>query len=375
MAGIYLHIPFCKKKCHYCDFYKTLETGKTGSFLKALKKEIELRKGYLEKEGIETVYFGGGTPSVLSVSELGNILETISIHFDVADGAEITVELNPDDINKTYADELKKSAVNRISLGIQSWDNNILKMLNRRHTAAQAGEAIRLIHQAGIDNISADLLYGIPGMSSETWVSGLKKTLDYDIKHLSAYHLTIEEGTVFGRMKEAGELQETDEEESERQFAVLLEICSRNDFIQYEISNFCKEGYYSKHNTNYWRRVPYLGLGPSAHSFNGETRQWNVAGLTEYIKYIERGEVPATVETLGLRDRYNEYIMTSLRTMWGADLDYVEENINKELRDYLSNLSTRFIRYGMMKKKDNTLILTDQGKMISDNIISSLMMA
>lgn len=374
MAGIYLHIPFCKKKCHYCDFYKTLETGMTGSFLKSLKREAELQKTYLEQETVETVYFGGGTPSVLSVNNIRDILETLSMHYDIAEGAEITVEVNPDDINKTYADELKMSGVNRISLGIQSWDNNILKMLNRRHTAGQAEEALRLIQKAGIDNISADLIYGIPGMSSEIWASGLKKTLDHDIKHLSAYHLTIEEGTVFGRMKEEGELQETDEEESERQFAVLLETCSKNGFIQYEISNFCKEGYYSKHNTNYWRRVAYLGLGPSAHSFNGESRQWNVAGLMEYIKKIEKDELPVTFETLDLRTRYNEYIMTSLRTMWGADLDYVEENINKELRDYLSNLSTRFIRYGMMVKKDNTLILTDQGKMISDNIISSLMM-
>lgn len=347
----------------------------TGSFLKALKREAELQKAYLEHETVETVYFGGGTPSVLTVKNIRDILETLSIHYDMAEGAEITVEVNPDDINKTYAEGLKMSGVNRISMGIQSWDNSILKMLNRRHTAVQAEEALRLIHKAGIANISADLIYGIPGMSEGTWVSGLKKTLDHDIKHLSAYHLTIEEGTVFGRMKEAGELQETDEEESERQFAVLLETCRRNGFIQYEISNFCKEGYYSKHNTNYWRRVPYLGLGPSAHSFNGESRQWNVDGLKEYIKMIEKEELPATVETLDLRTRYNEYIMISLRTMWGADLDYVEENINKELRDYLSNLSTRFIRYGMMVKKDNTLILTDQGKMISDNIISSLMMA
>ncbi len=374
MAGIYLHIPFCKKKCHYCDFYKTLETGSKDTFLKALKKEIELQKGYLEKETVETIYLGGGTPSVLSAGNISDILETISFHYDVAAGAEISLEANPDDISGTYADELKRSGINRISLGIQSWDNSILQMLNRRHTAGQAGEAVRLIHKAGINNISADLIYGIPGMTSETWVSGLKKTLEYDIKHLSAYHLTIEEGTVFGQMKEAGELEEIDEEESEKHFALLLDICRKNNFIQYEISNFCKEDYYSRHNTNYWRRVAYLGLGPSAHSFIGEKRQWNVASLSEYIRHIERGEVPATIEILDMRDLYNEYIMTSLRTMWGADLDYVEENINKELRDYLNNLSTRFIKYGMMEKKDNILVLTDQGKMISDNIISSLMM-
>ncbi len=345
------------------------------TFLEALKKEAELQKGYLEEESVETVYLGGGTPSVLSVKRINDILETISLHYDVTPDAEITMEANPDDISGTYADELKRSGINRISLGIQSWDNNILQMLNRRHKAGQSGEALRLIQKAGINNISADLIYGIPGMSAETWSAGLKKTLDYDIKHLSAYHLTIEPGTVFGKMNEEGEMKEADEEESERQFALLLDICRKNNFKQYEISNFCKEGYYSKHNTNYWGRVPYLGLGPSAHSFTGEKRQWNVAALREYIGHIERGEVPATVEILDMRDLYNEYIMTSLRTMWGADLDYVEENINKEMRDYLSNLSTRFIKYGMMEKKDNTLVLTDQGKMTSDNIISSLMMA
>lgn len=375
MAGIYLHIPFCRKKCHYCDFYKSLDMGLKEDFLKAIRKEAGLQQGYLEKQSIETVYFGGGTPSVLSIAEIEGILEKIAYHYDISGDTEITMEINPDDVNKEYADDLKASAVNRISLGIQSWDNNILRMLNRRHTSEQSGEAVRLIRDAGIENISADLIYGIPGMSAETWSEGLKKTLSGDINHLSAYHLTIEEGTVFGKMKEGGELEEIGEEESESHFALLLDICRRNDFIQYEISNFCKEGYYSKHNTNYWRRVPYLGLGPSAHSFNGEQRQWNVAGLKDYIRHIERGELPATVEILDMRDRYNEYIMTSLRTMWGTDLDYVEENINKEMRDYLNNLSTRFIKYGMMEKNNNTLVLTDQGKMISDNIISSLMMA
>lgn len=374
MAGIYLHIPFCKKKCHYCDFYSIPETTEKKSFLKAIKREAYLQKGYLSNETIETVYFGGGTPSVINVSELSELLNIIHTHYDVVSEAEITVEANPEDINEKYARDLKNAGINRLSLGIQSWDDSILRMLNRRHTSVQAGEAVNFIHKAGIDNVSADMIYGIPGMTAEQWSYALKKTLDYNIKHLSAYHLTIEPGTVFGRMNAAGELQETDEEESERQFAALLKICRDKGFIQYEISNFCREGFYSKHNSAYWERVPYLGLGPSAHSYDGETRQWNIAALTDYIRYIEKGELPATLEILDMRDRYNEYIMTSLRTIWGADLDKVEEIADKESRDYLSNLSARFIRYGMMEKKNDRLILTDQAKMISDNIISSLMM-
>lgn len=375
MAGIYLHIPFCKKKCHYCDFYRSIDTGKTGRFLQALKKETELQKDYLDHRRVETIYFGGGTPSLLTAVQLRDILENIKTHFDVSPDAEITVEANPDDINKLYLRDIKRAGVNRISLGIQSWNDRILSFLNRRHTAAQAGQAIDDILNSGINNISCDLIYGIPGMTTEQWAEDLRKTLATGIKHLSAYHLTIEPGTIFAKMKAAGELKEIDETESEKQFNILVELSAEYGFTQYEISNFCKENYFSVHNTNYWRQEPYLGLGPSAHSFNDDVRQWNIADLSAYMRIVEKGEIPGKGEILTEKDLYNEYIMTSLRTMWGTDLDLVEEKINKEARDYLSNLASRLIQYGMIERNDNILVLTTQGKMISDNIISELMMA
>ncbi|MDT8400488.1 MAG: radical SAM family heme chaperone HemW [Bacteroidales bacterium] len=375
MAGIYIHIPFCKKKCHYCDFYKTLDTGMAGRYLNALAKEMVLQKDYLEKNEVKTVYLGGGTPSVLTAAQIRDILEKLDNVFGISESAEITMEANPDDISRVYARDLKKAGINRISLGIQSWDDNILKFLNRRHSAAMAEEALDDIIASGIENISADIIYGIPGMTQKQWKEGLQKTLNMDIKHLSAYHLTIEKATVFGKMKKAGEIKEIHEGESEKQFNVLTETCRKQGFIQYEISNFCRDGYFSVHNTNYWRQEPYLGLGPSAHSYNGDSRQWNVADLQTYLKSLDQDKIPGTVEILTMKDRYNEYIMTSLRTMWGINLDLVEEKINKESRDYLNNLATRFVKYGMITKKGNQLVLTDQGKMISDNIISELMMA
>ncbi|HDZ41003.1 MAG TPA: radical SAM family heme chaperone HemW [Bacteroidetes bacterium] len=374
MAGVYIHIPFCKKKCHYCDFYKTLDTGMAGRYINALEKEMVLQKDYLENNEVKTVYLGGGTPSVLTAVQIREILEKLNDVFVVSENAEITMEVNPDDISRIYARDLKKAGINRISLGIQSWDDRILEFLNRRHSAAMAKEALQDITASGIDNISADMIYGIPGMTLRQWKEDIQQTLDMDIKHLSAYHLTIEKDTVFGKMKMAGELKEIKEEESEKQFNVLTDTCRKKGFIQYEISNFCRDGYFSVHNTNYWRQEPYLGLGPSAHSYNGDSRQWNIANLQAYLKSLDQDKIPGTVEILSLKDKYNEYIMTSLRTMWGINFDLVEEKINKESRDYLNNLATRFVKYGMMTKKGNQLMLTDQGKMISDNIISELMM-
>ncbi len=375
MAGIYIHIPFCKKKCHYCDFYKTLDTGMAENYIRALVKEMILQKDYLENKKVKTIYLGGGTPSVLTAAQVREILEKLGAAFDIAEDAEITMEVNPDDISRVYARDLKQAGINRISLGIQSWNNDILTFLNRRHTADDAEQALKDILASGIDNISVDLIYGIPGLQTEQWKDELQKTVNLDIKHISAYHLTIEEDTMLGKMKKSGNFKEISEEESERQFNMLIDICRKNAFVQYEISNFCKDEWYSVHNTNYWKQEAYLGLGPSAHSYDGESRQWNVADLQAYLRSIEKDTVPFTVEVLTQKDKYNEYIMTSLRTMWGINIDMVEEKINKESRDYLNNLATRFVKYGMMTRKGNQLMLTDQGRMISDNIISELMMA
>jgi len=374
MAGIYVHIPFCKKLCNYCDFYHVIANDDRSDFLKALKKEAYFRKDYLGQEPVSTIYLGGGTPSVLSVSETGSLLSHLENNFNIEKDSEITIEINPDDITPEYLKDLRKLNINRISLGVQSWRDEDLHMLNRRHTARQAEEAINAAINAGFTNITIDLIYGIPGMSSDDWAANLDKSFSFGINHLSAYHLTIEPGTVFGKMKKNGLLEEVDEEESTTQFNILAEKAAGAGFVHYEISNFGKPGFFSVHNTNYWKQVPYLGLGPSAHSFNRYSRQWNLLDLKKYIKHAGSDKQLFEKEELDLKTRFNEYIMTSLRTMWGIDLEYTERTFEKEGYDYVINMAGKFINYGLMKQEKNTLILTNQGMMISDNIISEFMM-
>jgi oxygen-independent coproporphyrinogen-3 oxidase len=373
MAGIYIHIPFCKKLCSYCDFYHIITQSDNKNFIDALISETIIRKEYLGNEIVSTIYIGGGTPSVLLPEEINMILGNIRKLFQVDEKCEITIELNPDDIDDDFLKGLKDSAVNRISLGIQSWRDSDLKLMNRRHNAAQAADALDQVLKAGFQNVTIDLIYGIPGMTTADWSSNLDISFSYDIKHLSAYHLTIEPGTVFGKMKEKGLLSETDEEESSAQFHLLIEKALSAGFVHYEISNFGKPEYFSIHNSNYWKQVSYLGLGPSAHSFNGYSRQWNIRNVKKYIKALSSGSLLFEREELDKRTRFNEYIMTSLRTMWGIDLDFVERIFDKEGYDYVVNLSGKMINYGLMKQENKTLVLTNQGKMISDNIISELM--
>lgn len=373
MAGIYVHIPFCKKLCNYCDFYHILSDGSHSAFTDAMLKEAEARSNYLGNEPVSTIYFGGGTPSVLGIGELEKILDGLKKRFEAGQESEITIELNPDDITPEYLKGLRHAGFNRISLGIQSWRDEDLVFLSRRHNAEQASAALKETLAAGFQNLTIDLIYGIPGMSLRAWESNLEISLSYDIKHLSAYHLTIEPGTVFGKMKEKGLFKETDEERSNAEFNILVRKTESAGFIHYEISNFGKEGFFSQHNTNYWKQIPYLGLGPSAHSFNGYSRQWNIADVNKYIKYVNEGETFFEKEELDLKTRFNEYVMTSLRTMWGLDLEHIERTFDKESSDYVVNLSEKFIGYGMMKRNEKNLVLTNQGKMISDNIISEFM--
>ena len=374
MAGIYIHIPFCKKLCFYCDFYRVLAPEDKFSLIEAISKESELRKDYLDQEVVSTIYIGGGTPSVLSVGELQIILNQIHKNYKIDSDCEITIELNPDDVDAEFLKGIRKLNINRVSLGIQSWRDQDLIMLNRRHDSAQAEKALKNIIDQGFDNVTIDLIYGIPGMSLHSWAENLDKSLAYDIKHISAYHLTIEPGTVFGKMKKKGVLKEVDEEESTGHFNILIEKTGAAGFIHYEISNFGKEGYFSRHNTNYWKQVSYLGLGPSAHSFNKYSRQWNIRDLKKYINGVKNNKQFFEKEELDVRTRFNEYIMTSLRTMWGIDLDFVEKAFEKEGFDYIINLAGKFIEYGLMKQDKKSLILTNQGKMISDNIISEFIM-
>lgn len=374
MAGIYIHIPYCKKLCFYCDFYHIVSQDDNAAFIDALLKETFLKKDYLGGETVSTIYLGGGTPSVFTVKELESILNQIYLNYNVTADCEITIELNPDDIRPEYLAGLKNLKINRISLGIQSWRDSDLKMLNRRHDSSQAEYALKEILKTGFENVTIDLIYGIPGMSLKEWESNLDFSFSFGIKHLSAYHLTFEKGTVFGKMLEQGTISEIDENESAAQFNLLIQKAESAGFIHYEISNFGKPGYFSIHNSNYWKQVKYLGLGPSAHSFNGYSRQWNVRNLKGYIKAVNSGKQYFESEELDTRTRFNEYMMTALRTMWGIDLEYVEKMFEKEGYDYVINLSGKFKNYGLMKQEKNSLILTNQGKLISDNIISEFIM-
>ena len=373
MAGVYIHIPFCRSFCSYCDFYSTTDNSLRDALVQALLREISLRSSYLEGEKVDTIYLGGGTPSLLDPSVTGSLLAAVRENFAMEDKAEITAEINPDDVYDGYFSALRQAGVNRISIGVQSWDDKRLKYLGRRHDAAQSALALETAFREGFDNVSVDLIYGVPGMTTADLKSDLEKTLAFPVTHLSAYHLTVEEGTKFGRHRKEGRLKETDEEISGAMFTLLVKVCLDHGFIHYEISNFAREGFISRHNSSYWKQVPYIGLGPSAHSFDRRSRQWNVSDVKKYIKAIGAGTIPCEREELSRITVFNEYIMTSLRTMWGIDLHYVEQYFDKEMHDYLVNLSGRYMRYGLMKREKNTLVLTDQGKMISDNIIAELM--
>ncbi|HNY52563.1 MAG TPA: radical SAM family heme chaperone HemW [Bacteroidales bacterium] len=374
MAGIYIHVPFCKKICSYCDFYHVMAQSDNKQYINALNHEARLRRNYLGAQSVSTIYIGGGTPSVLQADEIKSILDNIVENFKIDKNPEVTIEVNPDDISDEFLEGLKKTMVNRISVGIQSWRDQDLSLMNRRHTASVAAMALEKIFDAAYENVTIDLMYGLPGMKTADWASNLDISFSYGIKHLSAYHLTIEAGTMLNRMKQKGMLTEIDEDESTSQFQVLIEKAEAAGFIQYEISNFSLPGFLSIHNSNYWKQVSYLGLGPSAHSFNGYSRQWNIRDVNKYIKAIESDSPLFDKEELDRKTRFNEYIMTSLRTMWGINLDYVEDIFDKEGYDYIRNLSGKFIDYGLMRQEKQTLVLTNQGKMISDNIISELML-
>jgi len=373
MAGVYLHIPFCKSFCSYCDFYSITDSSSKEALVRAIIDEMALQSRYLEGEKVDTVYFGGGTPSLLTVEQTESIISAIRKNFSMGSDPEITLEVNPDDVTAGYFGSLKAIGVNRVSLGVQSWDEKRLRYLGRRHTAVQSARALELVFREGIKNVSADLIYGVPGMTTADLMADLQKMFTFPVKHLSAYHLTIEDGTRLGKLKKEGKLNETDEDTSNSMFTLLGNICRDHGFIHYEISNFALDGYISRHNSSYWMQVPYLGLGPSAHSFDRRSRQWNVSDVKKYIRSVSGGEVPFIREELSRLTIFNEYVMTSLRTMWGIDLAYVEESYDKELHDYLVNLSDKYIRYGLMRREKNTLVLTDQGKMISDNIIAELL--
>jgi len=373
MAGIYVHIPFCRQKCYYCDFYKTVNTSLTGKFIFALQGEIVQRKNYLENECVETIYFGGGTPSVLNESEITEILDFLRAHFKVSPTVEITFEANPDDLSFEYLSGIFNAGVRRLSIGIQSFQNEILKKMNRRHNSNQAIEAVDNAAKMGFNDISVDLIYGLPGLNRDEWEADLKQVFKLPVQHISAYHLTYHEGTPFYTWLKKGTLKALKETESILQFQILIQMAKENGFEQYEISNFAKDGKYSKHNSSYWKGVKYLGLGPSAHSFNGISRSWNVSHIESYIKALRDGLPYSEEEILSENNKYNEFVLTRIRTIWGVSIDDLIKGFGTEKATYFQQNIDRYIDTGLVKLHNGIYNLTENGMFVSDEIMANLM--
>lgn len=372
MSGIYIHIPFCKTRCIYCDFFSTTSL-QSDAYVAALLQEIALRRDYLGGESVDTIYFGGGTPSQLKAGSLFKIFETINKTFQVAEDAEITLEANPDDLTSEYIAQLCQLPINRLSIGIQTFDEKELLFLKRRHSALQALAAVKRCQDAGFSNISIDLMYGLPNQTLETWNKNIEQALSLDVSHISAYHLIYEEGTPLYRMLDEKKILPVGEETSVAMFSLLIQKLKQVGFEHYEISNFARDGLYSRHNTSYWTGKKYLGLGASAHSFDGKSRQWNVDSLDAYGEALRNGKLNAEVEEQTAQIRYNDFVMTGLRTMWGVDLHGLETKFGKEKFDYCLKNADRHLKTGLLILENHVLKLSSEGIFVSDGIMSDLM--
>ncbi|MEO9891672.1 radical SAM family heme chaperone HemW [Aurantibacter sp.] len=373
MAGIYIHIPFCKQACFYCDFHFSTSMVKKGEMIIALQHELKLRKEELKDDLVETIYFGGGTPSVLASHEIEAIIESVYQHYRVSKNPEITLEANPDDLSRNRILELAKSPVNRLSIGVQSFFEEDLKLMNRAHSAIEAEASLSFATQH-FDNISIDLIYGIPGATDAQWLQNIEKALSFGISHISSYALTVEPKTALAHMIEKGEVANIDEEAAERQFHLLIEVLNTKEFVHYEISNFGKEGYFSKNNTAYWQGKKYVGIGPSAHSFDGKQRGWNVKNNTKYLKSIQSNKVPIEIEVLTIADRYNEYVMTGLRTIWGVSIEKIAKEFGEEYSNYLIKGSSKAIAQRLLIIENGVLKVTQKGKFLADGLAADLFM-
>ena len=373
MAGIYIHIPFCKRRCIYCDFFSTTQSEKKSTYVHALCRELDMRKDYLEGEDIETIYLGGGTPSQLTQKELEEIFSSLYNIYKVKEDAEITLEANPDDLTPEYIHMLRTLPINRISMGIQTFQEETLKLLHRRHTAQQAIEAVQHCREAGFQNISIDLMYGLPGETLETWKEDLQQAIALHPEHISAYHLIYEEGTALWELREQKQVEEADEDLSVTLFKTLIEELTHAGYEHYEISNFCLPGLHSRHNSSYWTGKKYLGCGPSAHSFNGTSRQWNVASLDKYIQSIQQGELDYEIEELDIYTRYNDFVITTIRTHWGMSLSHLRSTYGENLYQYCLRMAKPHLEQGVLEIKEDTLKLTKEGIFISDGIMSDLL--
>jgi len=383
MSGIYIHIPFCKQACHYCDFHFSTSLVKKEAMVSALQKELELRKSEFENEVVETIYFGGGTPSVLTSREIEQLIDTVYGNYSISENPEITLEANPDDLlskplspraqSRGVFKEYLEAGINRLSIGIQSFHEEDLKLMNRAHNAQEAENCIKDASQY-FENISIDLIYGIPGMDNDRWRQNIAKALAFDIPHISSYALTVEPKTALAHMIKTGKVVNVDDEAAEQHFHILVETLETAGFINYETSNFGKDSYFSKNNTAYWQGKKYIGIGPSAHSFDGNRRGWNIRNNSKYLKSIDAGKLPMETETLSKNDKYNEYVMTGLRTIWGVSLSKIKMEFGKNYLEYIQQQSEKKIEEGLLILNGDTLLATKKGKFLVDGIAADLFM-
>ncbi|MBP5134420.1 MAG: radical SAM family heme chaperone HemW [Paludibacteraceae bacterium] len=371
MSGLYIHIPFCKKKCYYCDFYSTANLKLTVPLTDAICREIQLRHDYTDKR-IETIYFGGGTPSLLNGDELSRILQTARQTLDTSSCTEQTIEANPDDISMAYAEMLLENGFNRISVGVQSFDDEELRNINRRHTARQAIEAINILKAAGFKNISIDLMFGLPMQTLESWKNNLNTATSLCVQHISAYSLSYEENTVLWQKLKRKEILPVEEDTSLRMFETLVETLAKDGFEHYEISNFARKGFRSKHNANYWNGTPYWGIGPSAHSFDGTSRQWNIRNTAQYIKLVNENGMHFEREQLTIEEQYNDFVITGLRTCEGIDTEELRTRFGEKLYTHFTKNAFPWIKSGKMSCENGRAQLRNNGIFISDTIFSDL---
>ena len=373
MSGIYIHIPFCKQACHYCDFHFSTSMGKKEVMVSALQKELAMRNGELGNETVETIYFGGGTPSVLSSEEINSLIQTVFDEFKVAPNPEVTLEANPDDLSEEKIKELAQSPINRLSIGVQSFFEEDLKLMNRAHTAKEALESLKLVTDH-FDNISLDLIYGIPDMSNARWLENIETALSLGVPHISSYALTVEPQTALASFIKKGLMKNVDDEVAQEHFHILVDRLEKEGFVNYEISNFGKPEYFSRNNTAYWQQKKYLGIGPSAHSFDGTSRAWNINNNPKYIKAIEKGELPLEKEVLSVTDRYNEYVMTGLRTIWGVSLDTIVKDFGENFKKYALQQAEKHIAEHLLYLDGDLLLTTKKGKFLADGLAADLFM-
>ncbi len=372
MAGIYIHIPFCKQACYYCDFHFSTSLDNRKKMVESLCREISMQKNYLSSEIVDTIYFGGGTPSMLELSEIDSVLNSVLSNFKVGSNPEITLEANPDDLSKEKLIGIKKIGINRLSVGIQSFDDNMLKFLNRAHDSKAAINSFSDARACGFDNISLDLIYAIPHQSDEQWERNIDTALALQPEHISSYSLTIEEKTVFGQWKKKKKLTEVDEPAAAHQLELLIEKLTVAGMEHYEVSNFCKPGFYSRHNSSYWNQTHYLGIGPGAHSYNTHSRQFNISNNPLYIKSIDANIVPFELEVLTRENKINEYIFTTLRTTWGCDLQRLQSEYHFDIEKEQGPLLKSLLTNGLAVRHGSVIKLTSKGMLLADKISSDL---